>query len=668
METLITVSYLLEKDPVGFTFLDQERTVLSLSTTYRFVNMQPLQNGVKIETSGGTLSLTQVNRQFQFRWKGVEVENKIRLDGAWFGLGELVNQAWDLSKISLPLSELFTSDSGATGYSNLMTPAFINQMGALLIVRSPFKLGINQMPQMEATSTEVVFGEEIPFNQRPVIDHHGRGDGFLTLVGDDLSFILNIKADAVHAHRALVGEVGHPQKTPPLELFGAPVWTTWAQYKDEIDQATVLDFAHQIVDNDYPHHVLEIDDRWQTQYGDFEFDPQRFPDAKAMVDELHALGFKVTTWVIPFLHQDSKAGKEAAEKNYVVRQPDGAPYPVRWWQGQAYLIDATNPHAMAWFGMQLHHLQEQTGVDGFKFDGGEATYVPRDAVLHRPGDSRNHYSQAYVDWVGRNFSLCEVRTGWFNQKSPLLFRMWDLWSTWGRDNGLRSIIPATLQLSLTGYPFTFPDMIGGNGYFTFPRNKLLLGLINKVIIPAMERRKRADTGDENVGVHASDVPELIQEKPMFGWPTPELMIRWTQVNALMPVMQFSITPWQFGEECAAICKRYTDLHLEFAPLFEQLAQKAAKTGEPILQPVFFLNPHDPAALACDDQFLVGDRLMVAPVLEKGKRKRDVYLPPGTWRDHWTGERYTGSHVLKNYPAPLDLLPIFHRVGKDEIPQ
>ncbi|MCB2179552.1 glycoside hydrolase family 31 protein [bacterium] len=666
MESMITVSYLLDKDPVRFTFLNQDKTSLSLSTSYRFSNMQPDENGVKIDTSGGELTLLQEGRKFQFRWAGESVKNQIRLDGMWFGIGELIHQAWDLSKITLPLSDFLTSDSGATGYSNLMTPAFISQSGALLVVKSAVKVGINQLPNTAEIDSEYVFGEEVPFEQRPAFDRHGRGDGFLTLVGDDLAFDLIIEANALEAHQALVREVGHPTKTPPLSLFGAPVWTTWAQYKDEIDQATVLDFAHQIVESGYPFQVLEIDDRWQTQYGELAFDPVRFPDAKAMIEELHQLGFKVTTWIVPFLHPNSSTGQEAAEKGFVVRQPDGAPYLVRWWQGKAYLLDVTNPQAMSWFGVQLRLFQAQTGVDGFKFDGGEATFVPQDAVLHQSGDSRNHYSQAYTNWVAHNFSLCEVRTGWFNQKAPLLFRVWDLWSSWGRDNGLRSIIPATLQLSLTGYPFSFPDMIGGNGYFTFPKNKLLLGLINKVIIPMMERRKQEALGDDGVGIHASDAPAFTQQNPMFGWPTAELMIRWTQLNALMPVMQFSIVPWQFGDECAAICKQYAELHLEFTPLFEELANKAARNGEALIRPVFFLAPEDPQALACDDQFLVGDRLMVAPVLEKGKRSRDIYLPPGTWRDHWTGAHFPGSQVLKDYAAPLDVLPLFYRMGKDEL--
>jgi alpha-glucosidase (family GH31 glycosyl hydrolase) len=454
--------------------------------------------------------------------------------------------------------------------------------------------------------------------------------------------------------------VGFPKDIPPREFFGKPVWTTWAQYKDQINQERVLDFARQIKGNGFPYHVLEIDDRWQLKYGDLIFDPERFPDPKAMIDELHAEGFKVSAWIIPFLHPQSSAAQEGAQKGYFIKRADGHPYPLRWWHGLGYLLDATNPAAMDWFGRRLRKLQQETGLDGFKFDGGEAMYVPQDAILHHAGESRNFYSHSYVDWIGRNFSLCEVRTAWFNQTAPVLFRLWDLWSSWERENGLRSIIPATLQLSMTGYPFTFPDMIGGNGYFTFPKNKYLRSLITKLVIPLIKRRKQRNTDDEFAEVHASDVPEFIQTKAMFGWPTAELMIRWTQLNALMPVMQFSITPWQFGEECSSICRRYVKLHRDFTPLFESLAKHAVQTGEPIVRPVFWLAPSDPRALDCHDQFLIGDQLLVAPVVEKGANRRNIYLPPGEWKDHWTGTQFKGPQVLKSFPAPIDRLPFFHR--------
>jgi alpha-glucosidase (family GH31 glycosyl hydrolase) len=256
-----------------------------------------------------------------------------------------------------------------------------------------------------------------------------------------------------------------------------------------------------------------------------------------------------------------------------------------------------------------------------------------------------------------------VRTGWFNQTSPILFRLWDLWSIWTHANGLRAVIPATLSLSLTGYPFTFPDMIGGNGYFTFPANRFLNFLIARIIIPIMERSKRSSVKDEDVAIHASDVPGIIQKMPVFGWPTAELMIRWTQLNALMPVMQFSIKPWELGKRCAEICRQYAHLHLKFTPLFEQLARGVTITGKPVIRPVFWLAPHDHRALVCDDQFLVGDKLLVAPVVHEAKRDRAIYLPPGTWRDYWSGEMFEGPAVLEKYPAPLDILPIFAGQGE-----
>jgi hypothetical protein len=653
------IDFQIVEQPLSIILLRGEIPLVSVSISDQFVNIDREYEHINLECKNSELTITLSADRANFKWQGEAVTTRIKMEGYWYGIGQLVHQHWLLNKVRLPLSELITSDAGPTGYSNLMSPIWLNDQGIVVIARSHLYSGINQFPGDQKVEFKYVFGDEVPFEERPQMDLKGEGDGMLTFEGDHLEFDLLFADGILAAHQALLAEVGHPDQTPPLELFDAPVWTTWAQYKDLIDQEKVLDFANQIRDHGFPYHVLEIDDRWQLQYGDLEFDPQRFPDPKAMVDELHAMGFKVTTWVIPFLHKASKAGLEAVENGYVVKQADGSPYPVKWWQGRAYLLDATNPAAMDWFGGNLRRLQAQVGLDGFKFDGGEAAYVPADGVLHNPGMGRNQYSHDYVAWIAENFSFCEARTGWMNQPAPLLFRLWDLWSSWSHANGLRAIIPATLSLSLIGYPFTFPDMIGGNGYFTFPKNKLLNALIHKVIIPLMERGKQQAQDDEDVTVHASDVPAIIANSPSFGWPTEELMIRWTQLNALMPVMQFSITPWQFGERCAKICRQYTELHRKFTPLFQRLAEQAAQDGTPIVLPVFWLAPDEPLALECDHQFLIGEELLVAPVVHQGQTERHIYLPPGSWRDHWTGQVHHGPQVLENYPAPLDRLPFFY---------
>jgi alpha-glucosidase (family GH31 glycosyl hydrolase) len=248
-------------------------------------------------------------------------------------------------------------------------------------------------------------------------------------------------------------------------------------------------------------------------------------------------------------------------------------------------------------------------LDGFKFGAGEACFLPADAVTHRK-ILPNEYTQIYVEAVAKHHRLTEVRSGWKNQSAPIFFRQWDKTTSWGLDNGLHSVLTGILALGLAGYPFILPDMVGGNEY-----------------------DEKADA---------------------------EMMIRWTQLNALLPAVQFSLPPWEYGKQSADAnaCRRYANLHVEFAPKIFALAKEATQTGSPIIRPVFWLAPNDERALTCDDEFLLGDDVLVAPVLFPNMRARDIYLPPGTWRDYWTKKVFTGATVLKSYPAPLEVLPFF----------
>jgi alpha-glucosidase (family GH31 glycosyl hydrolase) len=211
-------------------------------------------------------------------------------------------------------------------------------------------------------------------------------------------------------------------------------------------------------------------------------------------------------------------------------------------------------------------------------------------------------------------------------------------------------------------------MIGGNAYFRFPSSKLVSWFFHRLVIPVLERRLRNGSEyPEEEALGLSDVPAFLEKSVLFGYPTPELIIRWTQANLFLGVMQFSLAPWDFGEEANRICRQYAELHLEFVPILEKYARQAVETGDPIIRPVFWLAPEDKAALTCEDQFLVGEEILVAPVLHPRQRSRTVYFPPGKWRDHWTGEIHQGPKTLPSYPAPLDRLPFFNRLdGGEEI--
>ncbi len=608
------------------------------------------------------LSIEVHSHSVSFRWQGEDIKNQIRMLGHWYGGGEVINQHLRWNELMLPLFDFSTDDNGPTGLTTLLSPVWLNSLGVAISIQSPILLGINQPPQYLLDRQRGISQDLIPFNQRPFSDKKGEGDQLITLVGNDLTFDLIIRDHIVDCYRILGEIYGRPDRTPPLELMGAPIWTTWARYKDQIDQATVLRFAHEIKDHNYPYHVLEIDDRWQIEYGDLEFDPQRFPDPKGMITELKKLGFKVTLWVMPFFHPYSKSGEEAARNGFVVKNREGKPYRVKWWQGRGYLLDVTNPAALAWQQNRLDQLRQDYDLDGFKFDAGEAKFVPRDGVFNEALDSRNEYTHRYINWIAENYNFCEVRSGWKNQPCPIFFRLWDIWSTWGYDNGLRSIIPSTLSLSLAGYPFVFPDMIGGNAYFRFPSNPILIWIIQRVLIPILESRlKKYSTHPEDETLGLSDVPSFLEKSVFFGYPTPELIIRWAQANTFLQVMQFSLAPWDFGEETTQICRKYANLHLEFASLLEKVAQQAVETGDPIIRPVFWLAPEDERALVCDDQFLVGNELLVAPVLYPKQRNREIYFPPGKWKAYWSDEVFTGPAIVKNHPAPLERLPFFQRI-------
>ena len=139
----------------------------------------------------------------------------------------------------------------------------------------------------------------------------------------------------------------------------------------------------------------------------------------------------------------------------------------------------------------------------------------------------------------------------------------------------------------------------------------------------------------------------------------ELFIRWTQASALMPMMQFSYAPWNLDENAVEICRKYAQLHEDLGSYIYQLALQNGETGDPIARPLFYDHPDDEQAYLISDQFMVGERFLVAPVLKEGAVERDIYLPEGLWKDYWSSKVYKGKKRLENFPAPIDVLSTFY---------
>ena len=414
------------------------------------------------------------------------------------------------------------------------------------------------------------------------------------------------------AVRTLLAALGWPNPAPDPGLLGDSIFCTWTQYPRCITQARVLAMAQAIRERGFPCSTLTIDDRWESAFGELTFSAD-FPDPAAMVRELHRLGIRVLLWVTPFINEGAGSFARLEREGLLVRRRDG-PGDARltWWGGTAGLIDLTGPRGRAWYRERLLALRDGVGVDGFKIDGGDAKYQP-DRTGSRWHEDRG--PSGYADELLALFEevapgRCETRTAWLSQGRHILWREGGKDSHWGVDNGLRAMVHLALHMSVMGYDILIPDMIPG----------------------------RVQTLESD-----------------FALPTDELMVRWTEASAFMPVMQFSYFPWNYASETADACRALAGAH---KALEVYLGKHAAGRRDPLLRPAWYAAPEVDELYRVGDEFLLGPDLLAAPVLDAGRTSRDVLLPPGEWLDGWTGRACSGR--LPDWPAPCPGIPVFVR--------
>ncbi len=409
-------------------------------------------------------------------------------------------------------------------------------------------------------------------------------------------------------------------KIPEELLFTQPQYNTWIELMYDQNEKDILQYAQDIIDNGYPPGVIMIDDNWQEDYGNWEFSPRRFKDPKGMMIKLHDMGFKVMLWICPFISPDSEVFRYLAQEGMLILDPQkeqdilwantkNKAAIIRWWNGASACLDLSNPKTQLWFQSRLDYLVNEFGVDGFKFDAGDAGFYTKDVVSFKSGTPNDHTT--YFAEVGLKYPLNEYRASWKMAGLPLVQRLRDKGHNW---EDLQKLIPDLMSQSVMGYAYTCPDMIGGGEYRSF--------------------------------LNASTIDE-------------ELVVRSAQVHALMPMMQFSVAPWRvLSEENETICLDMAKLHEKMGPMILELAKQASKTGEPIVKPMALAFP-DSGYELIKDQFMLGENILVAPVIEKGARSRSVVLPKGKWKSD-EDEIFKGGKTIE-IEVPLKRLPYFQKL-------
>ena len=424
---------------------------------------------------------------------------------------------------------------------------------------------------------------------------------------------------------------------PELLYFSAPQYNTWIELTYHQNEKDILAYAKSMVDHGLPPGIFMIDDTWQHGYGEWYFDRRRFDDPKGMMDKLHGMGFKVLLWMCPFVSMDTPAYRRVAwgmnpddvkgypEKGgFLVSSRRRAQYgqpppaPINWWNGTSALLDLTHPNAVAWFDEQLSRLVKDYGADGFKFDGGGVHFYAGCVGLegsspktfaHDASASPAAQSARYGDFALK-YKGSEYRNGFGFAGKPVIMRLHDKAHSW---DALRRLVPDMLAAGFVGCPFICPDMIGGGSWTTF----------------------------------------------LPGAPfDPELFVRSAQVHALCPMMQISASPWRvLDAEHQKLFSRAVELRQRFAPRFVELAKESARTGEPMMRNLEYCFPGNGYA-EVKDEFMMGDALLVAPVMEKGAASRKVVIPPGKWKAD-DGQVYSGPAVVE-VATPLSRVPYFEK--------
>ncbi len=427
---------------------------------------------------------------------------------------------------------------------------------------------------------------------------------------------------------------GYP---PMMPEYATGFWQCKLRYRT---QEELMDVARGYRERGLPLSVIVADFFHWTLMGDWKFDTENWPDVPGMVKELGEMGVKLMVSVWPTVNQLSENFDEIKSKGFLIGSEHGDESHTQFMDQRPegplhmYYYDATNPEAQRYVWGKIKEGYYRHGIKTWWLDACEPEIYPLspENLRYHIGNGEmvtNIYpmlnSKAFHDGMkdeGEDEIILLTRSAWAgSQRYGALLWSGDIPSTF---EALRTQVTAGLNVAMSGIPWWNTDIGGFHG------------------------------GDP--------------EDPGFR----ELLIRWFQFGVFSPVMRLhghrkptvGVTggpneAWSFGEESYGIIKGLLELREELRPYILDQMREAHLTGAPVMRPLYYDFPDDQQCHV-GDQFMFGSRIMVAPVLEAGKRSRILYLPGGArWREGDTGEVHRGG-VWIEVDAPLGRVPYFYR--------
>nr|XP_004563426.2 SITS-binding protein isoform X1 [Maylandia zebra] len=526
---------------------------------------------------------------------------------SWYGGASVRGQTWPINDQNTTMQPFIVSDlkDNPSGFGSALERYFLGSSGVAVLVSPdiPLQLGLDSRQQFCLQSLPSM--ERLPLQYTVCVAH-------------------NVKA----AHQEAVQQLSeHSRELPNMKALRLPFWKLLANMdsgpKVEREMRT---FSNRLKRHQLGEGVISLNEHSTTLLSDMDHDylnSRKRGMSKRLTRDLPLVKLlNISITMSPFLGVDTTQfhtslidGTEAYWLS-LPSAPQGQLIPVMsQWRGKFCVkLNITNPGAVSWFLDRVGALQTRLGMEYIMLEGGEGNLFEEQALRPPQALGGDKYISLLADLATRIGDSTIMTAGTRSSYKPLFVRMTPLQSDWS-PMGLKAFIPNLLHHTLLGYNFLIPDAVGGS----------LSG-------------------------------DLVTDE--------ELFIRWLEIAAFLPVMSFHTPPWIFGEgQVLNLTRNYLTRHQrDVAPLIEKYAEEWQVTGNPIYRPMWWLNPADSMTFTINDQFLIGDEVLVAPVVEKGAVQRDIYLPDGgfQWQDSQNARVFDGGTFLHDYPVPLTEVAVFLR--------
>jgi alpha-D-xyloside xylohydrolase len=388
---------------------------------------------------------------------------------------------------------------------------------------------------------------------------------------------------------------------PPAWSFG--LWLS-TSFTTDYNEETVTSFIDGMLDRGIPLSVFHFDCFWMKEYEwcNFKWDQAQFPDPAGLLVRLKARGLKICVWINPYIGQKSPLFDEGMEHGYLLKTPEGDVWQWDNWQPGLALVDFTNPFATAWYQEKLRALVKM-GVDCFKTDFGER--IPTDVAYYNnaePSDMHNYYTQLYnkavfdllVEEKGPGGAALFARSATVGGQQFPVHWSGDCFSIY---TAMSECLRGGLSLSLCGFAFWSHD-IGG-----------------------FEATSTADVYKRWVGFGLLSTHSRLHGSHSYR------------------------VPWLYDDEACDVLRHFVKLKNSLMPYLFAQACQAHETGVPVMRPMVLAYESDPACAFLDRQYMLGDSLLTAPVLND-KGETEIYLPQGRFTHFLSHEQADGGGYIK----------------------